>query len=211
MTIIKYSLITLLFILVLNFAINLNNDKADAATDTVTVTTSVLTYLTFSISSGDPAALGNLTPGTPVVGTDGSVATCTTNAANGYTLGLSDGSDTNSALLHTDTATYIADYAGSIATPTAWSGTGLGVTMWDADTNHELKWCTTDIANCTTFNDSDNKYAGIPSAATTAHTAAGFKAGADTSSWAWQVDVANTQKTGSYSGNVTFTATAVLS
>lgn len=206
MRVIKYFLFSLLFVLVLNYVTNLNNDQAGAATDTVTVSTTVQEYMAFSITSGDPMALGNLTPGTPVTGAAGSVASCTTNAANGYTLGLSDGSATNSALLHTDTTTYIADYAGTIATPTTWTGTGLGISLYAADTNKEAAWGTG-----TTYNDANNKYAGIPLAATTAHTVTGFHATADTSSWGWKADVGNTQKTGVYSGNVTFTATAVLS
>lgn len=201
----KIFLLGFLFVLILNYAINLNNDKVGAATDTVTVSTDVQTFLTLSITSGDPMALGNLTPGSPVTGSAGSVASCTTDAANGYTLGLSDGSDTNSALVHTDTTTYIADYAGTITTPTTWSGIGLGISLYAADNNKEAKWGTG-----TTYNDANNKYAGIPSVATTAHTVTGFHVGTDTSSWGWKADVANGQKTGAYSGNVTFTATAVL-
>lgn len=183
------------------------NHVAKAAVHNVGVSTTVQEYLTFDITSNDTVAFGNLTPGTAIAApSGGSVASVTTNAANGYTLGVSDGSATNSALLHTDTTTYIADYAGTIATPTSWTGTGLGLTLFAADSNKEAKWGTG-----TTYNDANNKYAGVPLAATTAHTVTGFKAGADTSSWAFEIDVPNTQKTGSYSGNVVFTATAVLS
>ena len=184
-------------------------NKAQAATDTVTVSTSVQEYLIFSITAGDPVTFGNLTPGTPICYATGSVGSVTTNAANGYTLGLSDavaGSD--SALLHTDAATYIPDMTnGTIATPVVWgSNYGLGTGLYAADTNKEVKWGT-GITVC----DANNKYAAIPQAATTAHTVTGYHAGADTSSWSFKVDVQNTQKTGDYSGNVTFTATAVLS
>jgi hypothetical protein len=78
--------------------------------------------------------------------------------------------------------------------------------MFAADTSKEAAWGTG-----TTVCDANNKYAGAPATATTAHTVTGFHSGADTSSWGWKIDVPNTQKTGSYSGNVTFTATAVLS
>ena len=187
----------------------MSSDKAEAATDTVTVTTTVQQYISFSITAGDPTAFGNLTPGTPIAApATGTVASVTTNSANGYTLGLSDGiASTNSALLHTDATTYIADYAGTIGTPTSWTGTGLGITLYAADTTPDAKWCAT---TCTTYNDADNKYAGIPENATTAHTVTGFHADADTSSWAFKIDVSNSQKTGAYSGTVTFTATAVL-
>lgn len=195
------------FLAVLYLA-NLGSSKqSEAATHDVTLTTIVTEYITLDITAGDPVAFGNLTPGTPIKAPNpATVASVTTSAANGYTLGLSDGSDTNSAFRHTDNTTYIADYAGSIAVPTAWSGTGLGVTLFTADSNKEVKWGTG-----TTYSDANNKYAGIPSATTTAHTATGFHAGADTSSWAFQVDVPNSQKTGAYSGAITLTATAVLS
>jgi hypothetical protein len=188
------------------FLVCSNVHIASAATDTVTLSTSVQEYLTFSITAGDPASLGNLTPGTPICHSTATVASVTTNAANGYTLGLSDGSGTNSALLHTDTSTYISDYAGTVAVPTSWTDTGLGVTMFAADTNKESAWGTG-----TTVCDSNNKYAGAPESSTTGHTVTGFHSSADTSSWGWKIDVLGSQKTGSYNGSVTFTATAVLS
>jgi len=180
-----------------------------AATDDVTLTTTVQEYLTFSLTAGDTVAFGNLTPGTPIPAPDtGTIASVTTNSANGYTIAVHDsvaGSD--SSMLHTDTATRIADYAGSIATPTSWTGTGVGITLFTADQTPDSKWCS---ATCTTYDDTDNKYAGVPQTATTAHTVTGKRDGADTSSWAFKIDVPNTQKTGAYSGTVTFTATAVL-
>lgn len=180
---------------------------AYAATDTVTLSTSVQEYLSFSLTAGATVSFGNLTPGTPICHGTGTVASITTNAANGYTLGLSDGvAGSDSALVHTDATTYIADYAGTIATPTTWTGTGLGVGLYAADTNKEAAWGTG-----TTVCDVNNKYAGVPQTATTAHTVTGYHASADTSSWSWELDAPGTQKTGSYSGDVTFTATAVLS
>jgi hypothetical protein len=107
--------------------------------------------------------------------------------------------------VHTDATTYIPDYTGTVAVPTTWTGTGLGLTLFAADSTKEVKW-----GAGTTFSDALNKYAGAPLAATTAHTVIGFKAGADTSSWAFKLDVPNSQKTGAYSGNIIFTATAVL-
>jgi hypothetical protein len=182
-------------------------NQVEAAEQNVSLSTTVQEYLSFSITAGGTVTFGNLTPGTPICYSTGTVASVTTNATNGYTIGLSDGvAGTNSALLHTDTTTRIADYAGTIDTPTSWTGTGLGVGLYAADTNKESKWGTG-----TTVCDSNNKYAGIPQSTTTAHSAPGYKSGADTSSWSFKVDVPNTQKAGSYSGTVTFTATAVLS
>lgn len=184
-----------------------NNKNAQAATDTVSLSTTVQEYLSFSVSSGDEVAFGNLTPGTPICSTTESIATVTTNAANGYTLGIHDGSATNSALVKG--AVYIPDISpGTIGTPVVWGDVttkGVGVTLFAADTTKGEKW-----GDGTTVCHANNKYASAPETATTAHTAAGYKASADTSSWGWKIDVANTQETGAYTGNVTFTATAVL-
>ena len=175
----------------------------------VTLSTTVLTYLAFDITTGDTIPLSNLTPGTPICSATSSIASVATNAANGYTIGLSDGSDTNSAL-HQG-ATYIPDMTdGTIDTPVVWGSPptfyGLGVGLWAADTNKENKW-----GAGTTVCHASNKYAAIPSGATTAHTVTGVVSGTDTSSWSWKIDVLNTQKTGLYGGDVTFTVTAVLS
>lgn len=210
MTIKKISLFRSLAVFVVSiflvcFAIQLS--PVHAATQPVTLSATVLTYLSFNITTGSTVAFGNLTPGTPIaMPTTGTVASVTTNAANGYTVGLSDSiAAANSCLVHTDTTTYIPDYAGTIATPTTWSGTGLGITMYAADTSKEAAWGTG-----TTYGDALNKYAGIPQNATTAHTVTGYHSGADTSTWAFKLDVPNTQKTGAYGGTTTLTVTAVL-
>jgi len=195
----------------LMIAFNFFSFNTNAATDTVDLQINVQDYLSLSVSSGDSVDFGNFNPGTPVCSNTASVASVTTNAANGYTLGIHDGSGTNSALTKGG-GVYIPDYAGSIATPTEWTGTGVGVSMWDADSNHEIKWCKGGtITDCTTVCDADNLYAGVPETATTAHTVTGYISGADTSSWSWKVDAPTSQETGSYSGTVTFTATAVVS
>jgi len=203
----KKLIIVSLVILVGVFAFFNQTKTSQAHTDTVDLSTNVQEYISFTLTSGDTPAFGNLTPGTPICYNTGTVASVTTNSANGYTLGLSDTiASTNSALVHTDTTTYITDYAGTIATPTAWTGTGLGATNYAADDTHKnAKW-----GAGTTVCDVSNKYAGIPETATTAHTVTGYHASADTSGWGFKVDVPNTQKTGAYAGTATFTATAVL-
>jgi hypothetical protein len=184
--------------------------ESQAATDTVTVSATVLAYLSFSITAGDTVAFGDLTPGTEECYATGTVATVSTNAANGYTLGVHDGSGTDSPMTHTDTTTKIPDVdnSGTIASPATYgaSNIGLGIGLYASDTTKEGVWGTG-----TTVCDTNNKYAVIPATATTAHTAGGGPKSADTSSWSFKLDVANTQKTGSYSGDVTFTATEVLS
>jgi len=207
-----YPILSALVFFILLYAGNYGPTKpSEAATDTTTLTTTVLQYISFSLTSGDTVPFGDLTPGTPIPApSSGTIASVTTNAANGYTIGLHDGeSGSNSSMTHTDdTVTKITDFTlGNITTPVVWgAGTGVGITLFAADTSKEAKWGTG-----TTYNDSNNKYAAVPETATTAHTVTGFREGADTSSWAFKIDVPNTQKTGAYSGTVTFTATAVLS
>lgn len=196
-------------IFLLCFIFTPSSAQADPVEHGVTLSTTVITYLSFDVTTGDTIPFSNLTPGTPICSTTSSIASVATNAANGYTLGVHDSvAAANSALLHTDTATRIPDMTnGTITTPVVWGANyGLGVGLWAADTNKEAKWGTG-----TTVCDANNKYAAIPTTATTAHTVTGTVSGTDTSSWSWKIDVQNTQKTGDYSGDMTFTATAVLS
>lgn len=194
------------YIFVCNFHKELS--IATAATSDITLSTDVQTSLSLGLGSG-AYSFGNLTAGTPKFGSAGIVASVTTNASNGYTLGISDGvSGSDSALLHTDATTRIADAIAAIASPATWTSgvtKGLGVTVYTADTDKEAKWGTG-----TTYNDANNKYAGIPETATTIHTSTAYKTGADTTGIAFVVDVLADQKAGSYSGNTTVTATAVL-
>ena len=158
--------------------------------------------------AGDPQdiiAFGNLLPGNVLTGS--TVATVTTNYSGGYTLGASDAVvGAYSCLLHTDSSTRIADYTGTIDTPTQWlTGTGFGISLYAADTTKEGKWGTGDDET-----DSNNKYAGVPEGATTIHTKAGSPTSGDRSWIGYKLVAPYTQKIGDYSGNVTYTATGVL-
>ena len=203
-------LVAVVFVMLIA-ALNYYPRGGNAATHNVTLSTDVQTALTFDITQNDTVAFGNLTPGTPIIKPNGppagTIATVTTNAANGYTIGISDGSNIDSCLVNA--GTYILDYAGNFTTPTVWTPgeTGLGVTMYAASNGHkEGKWGTG-----TTYNDANNKFAGVPAADTAdAHVVTGYNAGADTSTWSFQVDVPPDQPSGAYSGAMTFTATMVL-
>lgn len=192
------------------FFILINNKFTNAATNNVAISTTVQASLSMDITAGDTVAFGPLTAGVPITAPNtGTIVAVTTNASNGYTLGISDGAaGSGSALLHTDTTTRISDVTnGTIATPASWgASTGLGVTLFVADTNKEAKW-----GAGMTYNDVNNKYAAIPQTDTPVHAVTGLVVGADTSSWAFKLDVPTDQKTGSYTGNMIFTATAVLS
>ena len=188
-----------------------NKVKADSQ---ISLSTNVMNYLTLSITAGGTVTFTDLIPGTPQCYATGTVASVTTNAGNGYSLAISDGSDTNSALKHTDNTTYIADMTNGggvvpLSTPIVWgspgSSYGLGMGLYAADNNKEAKWGS-GVAVC----DANNKYAQIPGGATQAHVVTGYHSSADTSSWSFKLDVPNTQKIGSYSGNMTISATSVL-
>jgi hypothetical protein len=177
------------------------------STGNVLLTGTILPYLTFTLS-GSTASFGNITPGSSTCanGASGTETDVTTNSSNGYTLAVSDSSDTNSAMLHADGATYIPDFTtGTIATPAVYGGYGVGINLFSG-TQKEAKWGT-GTTDCDT---SFDKWAGVPSAATVAHTVTGYTVAADKSYWGWIVKVANTQKTGIYSGNVLMTVATVL-
>ena len=206
---------SVLFVFIIVFGLSLavvqpldNFPQVQAATQPVTLTTTVLAYLTLDITAGGTVAFGNLTPGTPICYATGTVASVVTNAANGYTLGLSDATAApNSSMAQG--GVYIPKMTnGTIATPVVWgSNYGVGANLYAADTGKD----TTQWGAGTTVCDALNKYAAVPQAATTAHTVTGFHSSANTSSWSFKIDVPNTQQTGAYSGTVTYTATAVLS
>lgn len=151
-------------------------------------------------------SFGDLLPGSVVTGT--TITDVTTNYPNGYALAASDGVvGSYSCLLHTDSSTRIADYAGTIDIPTLWSDTGLGITVWAADTTPEAKWCD---STCTSEIDPDNKYAGVPETAATIHTKTGSPTSSNHTSVGYKLVVPNSQKTGTYSGTITYTATGAL-
>lgn len=200
------SLIVFVFLLSIYLINSGAENKTIADDQVISLTATTVAAMAFTTTDGATVPFGPITAGSPIIApATGTVFSVTTNAPNGYTLGVADGiAGTDSCLVKS--GTYIADYAGTIGTPTLWSGTGLGLTLYAADTNKEAKW-----GSGTTYDDASNKYAGIPETATTAHTVTGYRAVPDISSWAFELDVPPGQAVGNYSGSVTFTATAVLS
>lgn len=190
-----------------------NTAEAAATTSTVTLTGTVQPYISITFNSGSTINFGNISPGVGACSdaagnASGTIVAINTSAANGYTLAFYDGSDTNSAMVHTDTTTYIPDITGTVATPILWttgSTSGVGLSLYAADTTKESDWGT-GTTPCDLF----NKWAKAPATASTGHTVTGYHAGADTSNWGWKVDVVNSQKTGVYSGVVTFSAAPTL-
>lgn len=143
--------------------------------------------------NGATKSLGILTPGTPVIAE--TVATVTTDAWNGYTLGVNQGGN----MLHTDTVTEIPPYSCEIADPCVWSGVGLGFTITDG-TDVEAKWGT----------DPNYEYAAFPLVATTIHQKENYYSGGDDTAIEYKLDVDGDQKSGAYSNLITYTATTSL-
>ena len=137
--------------------------------------------------------LGVVAPGTP--NTAVTTATVTTDAPGGYELLISEDNE----LTHTDAVTTIANYAGTIGTPTAWSGTGLGFTI-TGGSSVDVKWGTSP----------NNNYAGIPNVGTVLHDKGGYTSGGDDTVIEYKIDVPSTQKTGTYNNVVTYTAISKL-
>jgi hypothetical protein len=138
--------------------------------------------------------LGTVVAGTPNSGS--TTATVTTDAWGGYDLLISQNHD----LTHVaDGTTTIPAYAGTIAVPTTWTGTGLGVTIMSGS-NVAAKW-TTGL---------DHNYAGIPNTDTVLHEKTGYTSGGDATEVGYQVDVESTQKAGTYANVITYTAISKL-
>jgi hypothetical protein len=102
-------------------------------------------------------------------------------------------------LKHTDTVTTIPMMTGSVASPASWTeGTtkGLGFTV-TAGTSVEGKWGTSP------FN-----FAGIPASATVYHSRTGLNGGVpEKTTLRFRADTAASQKSGTYSTTIIYTAT----
>lgn len=138
--------------------------------------------------------LGTVTAGTPNTAT--TTATVITDSAGGYDLLIKEDHE----LTHTvHSAITIPDYIGTIATPTAWSGVGLGFTV-SGGTGVATKWGTSP----------NNNYAGIPTVDTIFHEKSGYTSGGDNTSIEYKIDVAGTQRSGVYTNIITYTAISKL-
>jgi len=137
---------------------------------------------------------GTVTPGVPNTAT--TIVTVTTDAGGGYDLLVSE----NQQMTHaSDGTTTIADYVGTIAVPTVWSGVGLGFTV-TGGSGVDTKWGTTP----------NNYYAGVPATNTIFHDKLGYTSGGDDTNIEYKVDVPSTQKSGTYTNTITYTAISKL-
>ena len=135
--------------------------------------------------------LGDLNPGTPVTGQ--TTVTVSTDSSAGYIVAAQK----NQLLTHTNTTDTISDFSGTIALPSAWSGTGFGFTVSSA-TNLEAKW------------GSGSNYALIPTqTATTYHTTLQAINAPDDTVIDYKLDTTSTQLVGDYSTIVAISATVL--
>jgi hypothetical protein len=148
----------------------------------------VNTYLVLTVDASSKD-LGSLLPGSPITGETS--VDVTTDAWNGYALAVSKD---HKMLNLEDESTTIDDHNGTIAMPLAWSApnnTGFGFTIVSG-TDVDIKWT--------------NKYAAFPDIATEAHARTGYKSAADETVIGYKVDAPSSQKSGSYSATITYTA-----
>lgn len=114
--------------------------------------------------------------------------------ASGYLLAASQNQDMTAS----DSST-IPAFPSAIATPGLWTeGTsiGLGFSL-TAGTSLDAKWGTSPAF----------KYAAFPASSTTIHDKPGYTSGPDVTTVQYRLDVSATQKPGSYSNIITYTAT----
>lgn len=136
--------------------------------------------------------LGTLVPGSPVTGT--TTSTVSTDSSAGYTLAI----EKDHLMTHTNNINTIADYTGTIATPTNYSsGTGLGFTI-SSGTSVDPKW------------GGGTEFAAIPTLSPTVyHELIQSISAPNTTTITYKLNVPVTQVPGQYSTSVAIYAAAL--
>lgn len=178
---------------------------AYAASDTGGVNLNVTVGENMTLACGAEVDIddgGVLVPGVPE--SNSTSCTITTNDEDGFELSVVNDYATGTVLRNangTGSDFEISDYAGTIAVPTAWTGTGLGFSVFNAPSK-EVAWGTG-----TTCGDANNNYAAFPDVDTKITEHAAYSSTASTVDVCYSVDVPSTQASGEYTGSVTYTAT----
>jgi hypothetical protein len=156
---------------------------------------------------GATVNLSNITPGTPVTGS--STCTATTNANGGYSLSVKKDNTEETLTKDSEPATTIPDKTPWDPTAKAnsgnadiWSGTGLGFTIYDSSATKNNTWWGTG----TTLTDANNKYAGFSTDQSNIMIHNNYSETSTQTSIGYKLDVPPTQKSGAYSGNITYQA-----
>jgi hypothetical protein len=185
--------------------------NASSATDGVTLQTDVQEVITLDCGLAT-VNLGNLTPGTPVTGT--SACRAETNANGGYNLAVRRDDATETTMdKDSEPTVNIADLTAWDPAATAGAGNaivwdedntvGLGFTVFASEATKNTTWWGTG-ANVT---DAANKYAGFAPAQTDIMRHTAYVGTPTTTSVGYKLDVPSTQKSGIYSGAITYQAT----
>jgi len=171
----------------------------------VTLDTTVGSSFTFTGVDSPTKTLGALDPGTPV--TADTTLTLEGNDVGGYVIkAVKQGTDTTLDLQSDDTVNITDKTAWTSATPNSveWSGTGLGFRVKETGTEANY-WSTTWWG----ADAGTPLFAGFPT--TTSETISTYAGYTSTEFYVlvqYKLDVATSQKTGTYDGGVTYTATA---
>lgn len=178
-----------------------------ADTDSHQTTLTVGVQGTISLDCGADVDLGSLTPGTPVGGS--STCTVTTSSGGGYELSLKrDDIDTTLDLTGeastniTDKTDWDKDANSGSGNTDTYSGTGLGFSLFDSTANKNITWW----GSGTTYNDVNNKYAGIPNDYEVIMDYDDYSASSTVNEISYRLDVPATQKSGVYNGTITYQA-----
>ena len=187
---------------------SLEFSKGAPATATDQVNLSVTVEETISLSCGADVSLGTLTAGTPVSAS--TVCTTTTNAEAGYHLAVKR-DDPDTTMDHaSDATTNITDKtAWALPGPgVAYSGTGLAFRVYAVSSaTKNNTWWGTDTA-CPHTVPASALYAGFPTSYVDIMEHDSYNSGSSTVSICYRLDVPSTQKSGSYTGSVTYQVTS---
>lgn len=201
---IKANIFFLSLLLVITFGMFWNFDFLQGATSSDQVNLDVIVAETISLSCGSDVSLGTLTPGTPVSGS--TVCTTTTNANGGYDFAVKR-DDADTTMDHsTDATTNINDKTAwnrTAPNAAAYSSTGLAFSVFASTATKNTTWWGTGLA----CHDANNLYAGFPSSYTNIMEHASYSSGSTTTSICYRIDVPTTQKSGSYTGSITYQVT----
>lgn len=176
--------------------------QAATATDQVTLQVTVNEVLTLSVDSAT-VSMGSITPGTPVTGT--TVATVTTNANGGYDLSVKRDDANTTMDKDTDASFDITDkttWNSATGNAATWTGTGLGFGVYASTGTKNTTWWGTG----TTCGDASNKFAGFPASYELIMDHDSYASASTTTSICYKLDVPSTQRSGAYSGTITYQA-----
>ena len=189
--------------------------KATGTSHTSTATINATVLETMTLSCGN-ATIPNLTANTP----QSVQAACTanTNGAAGFNLKVhstTSGADATKNLLHTDTTTWIINTGTGLST---YTGLPASTALWTAGTTKGLGFRVRSTSGGTTNANTNTdwgvdetagnaKYAAFPLTDQTIYNYGSYSGSASAVNIDYKLDVPTTQKAGSYSGTVLYTAT----